>query len=34
MTNVKVQQEILWMIVSGYKHEKKKHYVFILNENA
>ena len=34
MTKVKVQQELLWMIISGYKHEKKKkegkkHYVFI-----
>ena len=24
MTKVKVQQELLWMIISGYKHEKKK----------
>ena len=23
MTKVKVQQELLWMIISGYKHEKK-----------
>ena len=38
MTKVKVQQELLWMIISGYKHEKekekKKHYVFTYNENA
>ena len=24
MTKVKVQQELLWMIISGYKHEKKQ----------
>ena len=30
MTKVKVQQELIWMIISEYKHEKKKnHYVFI-----
>ena len=31
MTKVKVQQELLSMIISGYKDEKKKkkHYVFI-----
>ena len=29
MTKVKVQQELLRMIISGYKHEGKNHYVFI-----
>ena len=24
MTNVNVQQELLWMTISGYKHEKNK----------
>ena len=24
ITKVKVQQELLWMIISGYKHERKK----------
>ena len=24
ITKVKVQQELLWMIISGYKHEKKR----------
>ena len=23
MTKVKVRQELLWMIISGYKHEKR-----------
>ena len=29
MTNVKVQQELLWMIISGYKHEKKRNIMYL-----
>ena len=29
MTKVKVRQELLWMISSGYKHEKKRNIMYL-----
>ena len=32
MTKANVQQELLWMIISGYTHEKKRRYIMYLSK--
>ena len=29
MTKVRVQQELFWLMISGYKHEKKRNIMYV-----